>query len=129
MTGKPRERLHVVHLRCQQCNHYHYNTRNLGMVVIITTLYPNDPLEERVTQRLSSGARTPYGLTYAPTVSEQLRLLNTSSYSLYTQQLEQFQERENGMETLELDTPSETVSIPGSMPPLESISMNSQDWE
>ena len=88
MTSKPRKRLHVVYLRCQQCNRYHYNTCNLGMVVVITTLYPNDPLEEQVTQRLSSGARTPYGLIYAPTISEQLRLLNTPSYSLYTQQLE-----------------------------------------
>ena len=88
MTGKPRERLHVVHLRCQRCNCYHYNTCNLGMVVVITTLYPNDPLEEQVTQRLSSGARTPYGLIYASTISERLRLLNTPSYSLYTQQLE-----------------------------------------
>ena len=33
------------------------------------------------------------------------------------------------METLELDTPSDTVSIPESMPPLEGISTNSQDWE
>ena len=46
MTSKPRERLHVVHLRCRQCHHYHYNTRNLGMVVVITTPYPNDPLED-----------------------------------------------------------------------------------
>ena len=88
MTGKPRERLHVIHLRCQQCNRYHYNTCNLGMVVIITTLYPNDPLEERVVQRLSIGVRTPFGMRYAPTISERLRLLNTPSYLLYTQQLE-----------------------------------------
>ena len=58
------------------------------MVVIITTLYPNDPLEERVVQRLSTGARTPFGLSYAPTISERLRLLNTPSYLLYTQQIE-----------------------------------------
>ena len=51
------------------------------------------------------------------------------SYSLYTQQLERSQESENGMETLELDTPSEMVSIPGSMPPLEGMLANSQDWE
>ena len=51
------------------------------------------------------------------------------SYSLYTQQLEQSQESENGMEDLELDVPSETVSIPESMPPLEGMSANSQDWE
>ena len=93
------------------------------MVVIITTLYPNDPLEERVVQRLSTGA------SYAPTISERLRLLNTLSYSLYIQQLEQSQESENGMETLELDTPSEMVSILGSMPSLEGMSTNSQDWE
>ena len=35
----------------------------------------------------------------------------------------------NGMETLELDTPSDMVSIPESMPPLEGMSTNSQDWE
>ena len=45
------------------------------------------------------------------------------------QQLEQSQESENGMETLELDTPSDTVSTPESMPPLEGMSANSQDWE
>ena len=78
---------------------------------------------------MSTGARTPYGLSYAPTISEQFRLLNTPSYSLYTQQLERSQESENGMEALELDTPSETVSIPGSMPPLEGMSTNLQGWE
>ena len=64
-------------------------------------------------------------MRYAPTISEQLRLLNTPSYSLYTQQLEQSQESENGMEALELDMPSETVSIPESIPPLEGMSANS----
>ena len=76
-------------------------------------------------QRLSIEARTPFGLRYAPTISERLRLLNTPSYSLYTQQLEQSQESENGMEALELDMPSETVSILESMPPLEDTSANS----
>ena len=33
------------------------------------------------------------------------------------------------METLELDTPSDTVSILESLPPLEGMSTNSQDWE
>ena len=101
----------------------------MGTVVIITILYPNDPLEERTTQRLSSETRTPYGLNYAPTISEHLRLINTPSYSFCTQQLEQIQERENGMETLELDTPSPTVSILEIMPSLESIMPNSWDWE
>ena len=102
---------------------------NLGTVIIITTLYRNDPLEEQVVQRLSLRARTPYGLSYAPAISKRLRLLNTPSNSLYTQQLEQSQESENGMETLELDTPSDTVSVPENMPPLEGMSANSQDWE
>ena len=92
----------------------------MGTIVIITTLYPSDLLEEWTTQRLS-GARTPYRLNYTPTISEHLRLLNTPRYSFYTEQLEQIQETENGMETLELDTPNDTVSIPESMPSLESI--------
>ena len=33
------------------------------------------------------------------------------------------------METLELDTPSDTVSIPESMPPLETLSLDSLHWE
>ena len=33
------------------------------------------------------------------------------------------------METLELDTPSDTVSIPESMPPLENFSLDSSYWE
>ena len=49
--------------------------------------------------------------------------------SWYAQPLEQSQAGENGMEALELDTPSETVSVPESLPPLEGISINSQSWE
>ena len=33
------------------------------------------------------------------------------------------------METLELDTPSDTVSIQESMPPLETLSLDSLYWE
>ena len=124
MTDKPRERLHVIHLRCQHCNH-HYNTCNLGMVVTITTLYLNDPLEHRTIQHWSPELRSPLGLTQVPTVFERLRRLNTPRYSYYTQQLQLLNERENGMETLELDTPSDMVSIPESMPPLEDLSLNS----
>ena len=76
-------------------------------------------------QRLSIGARTPLRLRYAPTISERLRLLNTPSYLLYTKQLGQSQESKNGMEAIELDTASETVSILESMPPLEDMSADS----
>ena len=88
MTGKPREKLHLIHLRCSHCNCFHYNTRNLGTVVVVNTLYPNDPLENRVIQHLSQGVQ---------------RHLNTSYYSEYYICLaETPNERVNMMETLEL---------------------------
>ena len=33
------------------------------------------------------------------------------------------------MEALEVDTPSETASIPESLPPLEGMSVNLQGWQ
>ena len=41
--------------------------------------------------------------------------------SWYAQPLEYSQASENGMEALELDTPTETVSIPKSLPPSEGL--------
>ena len=49
--------------------------------------------------------------------------------SWYAQPLEQSQASENGMEALELDMPSDTVSVPESLPPLEGMSINSQGWK
>ena len=117
MTGKPREKLHVINLRCPLCQEYHYNTRNQ---VIITTLRPNDPLEDRIVRSLST-AGLPYGYNLAPTFAERLRLLNTSRYARNNnEQLE-----DNGMEALELDTPSdtssETVTEPEGLPSIESL--------
>ena len=83
MTGKPREKLHLIHLRCKHCNHYHYITLNLGTVVVINTLYPNDPLEDREVQHLSQGEQNPDGLIQAPAAFEHLRHLNTPCYSEY----------------------------------------------
>ena len=123
MMGKPQEKLHVVHMRCHQCNRFHYNTWNLGTIVVITTLYTNDPLEECTTQSLST-IRTPFGLNYAPTILECLRLLNTPRYPHNTEQLEQIQGEDNGMEALELDTPTGTISIPESLPSLETMPSN-----
>ena len=39
------------------------------------------------------------------------------TYSWYAQPLEYSQASENGMEALELGTPTETVSVPGNSPP------------
>ena len=33
------------------------------------------------------------------------------------------------MEALELDTPTETVSVPENSPPLEGVSIDLQDWQ
>ena len=35
----------------------------------------------------------------------------------------------NGMEALELDTPSEMTIVPESLPPLEGMSINLQGWQ
>ena len=100
------------------------------MIMVITTLYPNDPLENRGVQHLSQGVRNPSGLIHAPTAFECLRHLNTPFFSeYYTCLVETQNERVNMMETLELDTPSDTVGIPESMPPLENFSLDSSYWE
>ena len=130
MTGKPKEKLHLIHLRCSHCNHFHYNTHNLGTVVVVNTLYPNDPLENRVIQHLSQGVQSSNGHIQTPTVIERLKHLNTPYYSeYYTHLVETQNERVIMMEALELDTPTDTVSIPESMPPLESFSLDSSCWE
>ena len=96
------------------------------MVVVINTLYLKDPLKNRDVQHLSQGVQNPNGLIQAPATCEHLRHLNTPYYSeYYTRLVETQNERVNIMETLELDTPSDTVSIPESMPPLENLSLDS----
>ena len=90
------------------------------MIIVVNTLYRNDPLENREAQHLSQEG----------TAFDHLRWLNTPFYSeYYTRFAEAQNGRVNMMETLELDTPSNTVSIPESMPPLEDLSLNSLYWE
>ena len=99
------------------------------MIVVITTLYPNNPLENREVKHLLQGARNPRGLVQAPTAFECLKHLNTPYYSEYYTCLVGTQnERVNMMETLELDTPNDMVSIPESMPSLENLSLDSLNW-
>ena len=98
--------------------------------MVISTLYPNDPLENREVQHLSKRARNPRGIKQALTAFECLRHLNTPYYSeYYTHLVETQNERVNMMETVELDTQSDTASIPESMPPLENLSLDSSYWE
>ena len=63
------------------------------------------------------------------TCTKWLKPVNTPTNSWYAQPLEQSQASENGMEALELDTPSDTVSVPESLPPLAGMLMNSQSWK
>ena len=99
-------------------------------MVVINTVYPSDPLENREVQHLSLGVGNPNRLIQAPAAFECLRHLNTPCYSeYYTQLVETQNERVNMMETLELDTPSDTVSIPENMPSLEDFSLDSSSWE
>ena len=88
MTGKLREKFHVIYLRCWQCGHHHFNTRLI-----------------------------------------RFKLVDTPINSWYVQPLEYSQASENGMEALELDTPTETVSVPESLPPLEGMLVDLQVWQ
>ena len=75
MTGKPREKYHIIYLKCWRCGHHHFNTHLIQII----------PVD------------TPTNLWY----------VQPSEYS---------QASENGMEALELDTPTETVSVPENSP-------------
>ena len=83
MTGKPREKYHIVYLRCWQCDRHHFNTRQIQIIPI-----------------------------------------NAPPSPWYVQPLEYSQASENGMEALELDTPTETASVPENLPPSESLMTN-----
>ena len=85
MTGKPREKYHIVYLRCWQCGHYHFNTHQIQIIPV-----------------------------------------DAPPSSWYAQPLEYSQASENGMEALELDTPTETVSVPESSSPSEGLTANLQ---
>ena len=83
MTGKPREKYHVVYLRCWRCGQHHFNTHQIRII-----------------------------------------LINAPPNPWYAQPIAYPQANENGMEALELDTPTEIVSVPENSPPLESLMTN-----
>ena len=85
MTGKPREKYHIVYLKCWQCGRHHLNTCLIRIIPV-----------------------------------------DTPTNSWYAQPLEYSQASENGMEALELDTPTETVSVPESLSPSEGLTTDLQ---
>ena len=68
--------------------------------------------------------RTPFSLNYAPTVSEWLRIFNIERNS---NDIGQMSLEDNGMEDLELDTPTETENISYRPPSLETLSSHLLD--
>ena len=58
--------------------------------------------------------------------THQIRIIpvNVHQSSWYSQPPEYLQASENGMEVLELDTPTKTVSIPENAPPSENLTVD-----
>ena len=115
MTGKPREKLHVIHLRCRWCLQHHYNTRNQGTVVVVHNTYPDDPMRvPRIFCITDVGGGYPLGLPISTAEFDRLRR-PTNQY--YTQHLgETFTVEGVFHNTM-------ATHIPSSMPSLEDISM------
>ena len=85
MTGKLREKYHVIYLRCWRCGHYHFTTHQIRIIQV------DVPLS-----------------------------------SWYAQPLEYSQASENGMEALELDTPTEMINAPENTPPSKGLTADLQ---
>ena len=115
MTGKPHEKLQVVHLRCLWCFRYHYNTRNKGTIVIVHNTYPDDPMQVLHIFCMSHiGGRYPLGLPVFTVEFNRLRRPTNQYYSQYL-------ERTFTVGGILHDTMA--ANIPSSMLSLEDISL------
>ena len=115
MTGKPGKRLHVIHLHCQWCFRYHYNTRNQGTIVVVHGMYPDDPMQVPYIFGMSNvGGRYPLGLPTPATEFDSLRMPTNQYYSQYSG-------RTFTVGGIFHDTMA--TNIPSSMPSLEDISL------
>ena len=115
MTGKPREKLQVVHSRCQWCFRYHYNTHNQGTILIVHSTWPDDPMQVPCIFHMSNiGGRYPLGLPVSTVEFNRLRRPTNQYYSQYLG-------RTFTVGGIFHDTMA--ASIPSSMPSLEDISL------
>ena len=115
MTGKPHEKLQVVHLRCQWYFRYHYNTHNQGTIVIVHSMYHDDPVQVPCTFHMSNiGGRYPLGLPISTAEFNRLRRPTNQYYSQYLG-------RTFTVGGILHDTMA--TDIPSSMPSLEDISL------
>ena len=84
MTRKPYEKLHVVHLRCQCCFRYHYNTHNQGTIVVVHRTYHDDPMQVPHIFHMSNvGGRYPLHLPVSTAEFDRLRRPTNQYYSQY----------------------------------------------
>ena len=115
MTGKPCEKLQEVHLRCQWCFRYHYNTHNQGTIVIIHSTNPDDPMQVLCIFHMSNvSGRCPLGLPVSTVEFNGLRRPTNQYYSQYLG-------RTFTVGGILHDTMA--ANIPSSMPSLEDISL------
>ena len=115
MTGKPGERLQIVHLRCQWCFIHHYNTHNQRTIVVVHSTYPDDPMQVPCIFCISNiGSRYPLGLPVSTLEFNRLRRPTNQYYSQYL-------ERTFTVGGILHDTVA--ADIPSSMPSLEDISL------
>ena len=115
MTGKPREKLHVIHLQCQWCFRHHYNTHNQATIVVWHGRYPDDPLLVlRIFCMSNIGGRYPLGL---PT--------GAVEFNRYRRTTNQYYSQHSGRTFTAGGVYHDTMAayIPSSMPSLEDISM------
>ena len=115
MTGKPCERLQVVHLRCQWCFRHHYNTCNQGTIIVVHSMYPDDPMQVPCIFCVSNiGGRYPLGLPVSTVEFSRLRRPTNQYYSQYL---------ERTFTAGGILHDAMAANIPSSMPSLEDVSL------
>ena len=109
------KKLQIVHLRCQWCFRYHYNTCNQGTIMIVHSTYHNDPMQVPCIFHMSNvDGRYPLGLPVSTAEFNKLRRPTNQYYSQYLERT--FTARGIFHDTM-------ATSIPSSMPSLEDISL------
>ena len=84
MTGKPHEKLQVIHLRCQWCFRYHFNAHSQRTIVIVHNSYPDDLMQVPCIFHMSNvGDRYSLGLPVSTVEFNRLRRPTNQYYSQY----------------------------------------------
>ena len=115
MTRKSHEKLHVIHLRCQWCFRYHYNTCNQGTIMVVHSTYHDDPMQvPHIFCMFNVGTRYPLGSPISTVEFDRLGRPTNQYYSQYLGRT--FTAGGVFHDTM-------ATNIPSSMPSLEDISL------